>query len=301
MTLRRQSWLVALAVIHGLVLPGCGGSSSATLTAIAVTPSPLRVALGGVGQLVVNGINSDGTRAPIVAGLTFSSDASAVAAVSSSGVVTGLAEGSATITAAASGLTARVTVTVSSLAPTLLSIDIIPSSAQVAIRGTEQLTVSGMYSDFSTFDVTAGSTFVSSSPGVATVSAGGLVTGVSAGSTTIVATHTVSGRIATATIFVVGGRVSPTLVSGQFHAGPGGDAAVDRHRNVQRLHDGQPHGRIDLRLVLARRGHGQRRRDGDRGGRRDDDRHRHAHRVRQDRDLLGFISAAAGCPDLIGF
>ena len=213
MTLRRQSLLVALAVLPGLLLPGCGGSSSATLSAIAVTPSPLRLAVGGVGQLVVTAINNDGTRAPITAALTFSSDASAVAAVSSSGVVTGLAEGSATITAAASGLTANVTVTVSSLAPTLVAIDIIPPSAQVAVRGTEQLTVSGLYSDFSTFNVTAGSTFVSSSPGVATVSAGGLVTGVSAGSTTIVATHTASGRIATATVFVVGGSVAPTLVS----------------------------------------------------------------------------------------
>jgi uncharacterized protein YjdB len=206
--------LVALAVLPGLLLAGCSSSSSgATLSAIAITPSPLRLAMGGVGQLVVTGINSDGTRFPITAGLTFSSDASAVAAVTNSGVVTGLAEGSATITAAASGLTASVTVTVSALAPTLVAIEIIPSSAQVAVRGTEQLTVSGLYSDFSTFNVTTGSTFVSSSPGVATVGAGGLVTGVSAGSTTIVATHTASGRIATATIFVVGGSVAPTLVS----------------------------------------------------------------------------------------
>jgi uncharacterized protein YjdB len=71
-------------------------------------------------------------------GASSSSDASAVAAVSSSGVVTGLAEGSATITAAASGLTAN---------------------------------------------LTAGSTFVSSSPGVATVSAAGLVTAVGVGTT----------------------------------------------------------------------------------------------------------------------
>jgi uncharacterized protein YjdB len=213
MTLRRQSLLVALAVLPGLLLPGCGGSSGATLSAIAVTTSPLRLAVGGVGQLVVTAINSDGTRFPITASLTFSSDASAVAAVSSSGVVTGLAEGSATITAAASGLTANVSVTISSLAPTLVAIDISPPSAQVAVRGTEQLTVSGLYSDSSTANFTAGSTFVSSSPGVATVSAGGLVTGVSAGSTTIVATHTASGRIATATVFVVVGSVAPTLVS----------------------------------------------------------------------------------------
>ncbi len=212
MTLRRQSLLVALAVLPGLLLPGCGGSSSATLSAIAVTPSPLRLAVGGAGQLVVAAINSDGTRALMTAGLTFSSDAWAVAAVSSSGVVTGLAEGSATITAAASGLTANVTVTVSSLAPTLVSIAVTPASSTLAPGATQQLTVTGTYSDSSTANLTAGSTFVSSSPGVATVSAGGLLTGVSAGSTTIVATHTASGRIATATVFVVG-SVAPTLVS----------------------------------------------------------------------------------------
>ena len=213
MTLRRQSLLVALAVLPGLLLAGCGGSSSATLSAIAVTPGPLRLAVGGAGQLVVTAINTDGTSAAITAGLTFSSDDSAVAAVSSSGVVTGLAEGSATITAAASGLTANVSVTVSSLAPTLVAIDIIPPSAQVAVQGTEQLTVAGLYSDFSTFNVTAGLTFVSSAPAVATVSAGGLVTGVSAGSATILATHTASGRTATANVFVVVGSVAPTLVS----------------------------------------------------------------------------------------
>jgi hypothetical protein len=200
MTLRRQSLLVALAALPGLILPGCGGSSSAPLSAIAVVPSPLRLAVGGVGQLVVTAINSDGARATVTAGLTFSSDASAVAAVSNSGVVTGLAEGSATITAAASGLTANATVTVSSLGPTLVSIAVTPASSTLAPGATRQMTVTGTYSNSSTANLTAGSTFVSSSPGVATVSAAGLVTAVAVGTTTITATHTASGKTATSSV-----------------------------------------------------------------------------------------------------
>ena len=214
MTLRRQSLLVALAVLPSLLLAGCSSSStSSDLASLLITPSPVRLVVGGVGRLVVTGLYGDGTRAPITTGLTFSTSAPEVAAVSSSGVVTALSVGTATVTASASGLTATVTVTVAASSTTLVAIDIVPPSAQIPVRGTEQLTVSGTYSDFSQVNLTSSSTFVSSSPGVATVSAGGLVTGVAAGSTTIVATHTATGRIATATIFVTGGSLAPTLVS----------------------------------------------------------------------------------------
>ena len=214
MTFRKQSLLIAVAVLPGLLLAGCDSSSTSNdLASIVITPSPVRLTMGGVGQLVVTGVYGDGTRAPINTGLVFSSSAPDVAAVSSSGVVTALGIGSATVTATASGKVASVTVTVASTAATLVAIDIVPPSALLGIRGTEQLTVSGTYSDFSTVNVTAGSTFVSSSPGVATISAAGLVTAVAAGSTTIVATHTASGKIATATIFVTGGGAPPTLAS----------------------------------------------------------------------------------------
>jgi len=215
MTNRKQSLLVALAVLPGLLLAGCGSSSatSSELASIVITPSPVRLAVGGVGQLVVTGVYGDGTRTPVTTGLTFSVTAPEIATVSTSGVVTALAAGSTTVTATASGKTATVTVTVASTAATLVSIDIIPPSALLSIRGTQQLTVSGTYSDFSTVNITAGSTFVSSAPGVATISAAGLVTAVAAGSTTIVATHTASGKIATATLFVAGSSGPPPTLS----------------------------------------------------------------------------------------
>src|SRR5512137_997510 len=111
MTFRRHSLLVALAVVPSLLLAGCG-ASDVTLSGITMTPGSATLGVGATGQLTVTGTYSDGTRAPMTTGLTYSSSAPAVAAVSSSGVVTGLSVGSSTVTAEVSGLTATATVTV---------------------------------------------------------------------------------------------------------------------------------------------------------------------------------------------
>lgn len=210
MTFRRQSLLVALAVVPGLLLAGCS-SSSAGLSSIVVTPSPVRLAVGGTGQLTVTGTYSDGTRAPLTSGVTFTTSAASVAAVSTSGVVTAIGSGTSTVTATVSGLTATTTVTVSSGPVTLEAIAVLPPEVPLRIGGTSQLTVTGTFSDGSTVNVTSGSTFSSSSSGVATVSAGGLVTATGNGTATITATHTASGLIAIAAVTV--SAAAPTLVS----------------------------------------------------------------------------------------
>jgi hypothetical protein len=79
--------------------PGAGPSQSTT-TAITVTvPGPLR--MGQTAQATATETLSDGQTRPITSG--FSSDAAAVAAVTSSGLVTGIANGRATISAVAGG------------------------------------------------------------------------------------------------------------------------------------------------------------------------------------------------------
>ncbi len=90
-------------------------------------------------------------------------------------------------------------------APTLSSIAITPSPVNLAPAGTQQLTVTGTYSDATTADLTSGSTFGSSATGVATVSNGGLVTAGAVGTSTITATHTASGLTDTATVNVATG------------------------------------------------------------------------------------------------
>ena len=168
--------------------------------------------MGGTAQLTVTGTSSDGTRSPITSGVDFSSSAASVAAVNSSGVVTAIGTGTATVTATTSGQSATVTVTVAAGSPTLVSIEIVPPTVPLAIGGSGQLTVMGTYSDSSTANLTAGSTFVSSTLGVATVGAtSGIATGVAPGTATITATHTASGKIANGTVTV--SATAPTLTS----------------------------------------------------------------------------------------
>jgi uncharacterized protein YjdB len=68
------------------------------------------------------------------------------------------------------------------------SMAVSPATASIAVAGTQQLTATVTYSDASTDDLSASTTWVSSDETVATVDASGLVTGVAAGTATITGT-----------------------------------------------------------------------------------------------------------------
>lgn len=130
--------------------------------------------------------------------VTYVSSNTAIATVNAStGVVTGVAAGSTTITAtsvANSSLKATATITVNP-AP---AITVTPTTGSLAIGGTTTLTATVTYA------TNKGVTWVSSAPAVATVNATtGLVTAVSAGTATITATAAVNSSLkATATVTV---------------------------------------------------------------------------------------------------
>jgi uncharacterized protein YjdB len=210
MTFRRHSTLAALAILPGLLLATGCGSSSPSLASMSITPSPVRLAVGGSSQLALTGTFSDGTRSPVT-GAAWTSSAATVAAVNSSGVVTALSSGITTVTATYGGASASVTVTVASGPVVLESISVLPPGVPLRPGATAQLTVMGSYSDGSSLNVTSGSTFSTTSSAVATVSSGGLVTAVANGTATITATHTASGLVATSTVTV--STSAPTLVS----------------------------------------------------------------------------------------
>ncbi|MFO1393153.1 MAG: Ig-like domain-containing protein [Steroidobacteraceae bacterium] len=85
------------------------------VVSISVTPAPLSLAPAGTQQLTVTGTFNDGSKGNVTAGSTFDSDNTDVATVSATGLVTAVADGTATITArhTASGTTSTSTVTVS--------------------------------------------------------------------------------------------------------------------------------------------------------------------------------------------
>ena len=76
-------------------------------TVAVISPIGARLAVGRSVQLSASARDAAGTEVPLV-GLTWTSSAPSVAAVSSEGVVTGLGEGSATVTAQAAGARGRV-------------------------------------------------------------------------------------------------------------------------------------------------------------------------------------------------
>jgi uncharacterized protein YjdB len=194
MTLRSRWLLAGLALLPALWIAGCSSSSTSsaevTLTGVSVSPRPTSVVVGSTRQLTATATYSDGSTANVTTDASWASNATTTATVTvHGGLVSGVAAGTARVTASLGGKSASSDVTVTPVAPTLQSIALTPDPATVSSGATLQLTVTGTYSDTSTANVTADATFVTSDAAVATVtSPGGLVTGRAAGTTTITAT-----------------------------------------------------------------------------------------------------------------
>jgi hypothetical protein len=96
----------------------------------------------------------------------------------------------------------------------LTSVAVTPNPVSLEIGGIQALTVTGTFSDKSTYVVNFGSTFDSSAPAVAKVDPNtGYVTALAAGNSTITAKHTESGLTATTTVTVAPLRVLSIAVS----------------------------------------------------------------------------------------
>jgi len=178
------------------------------LRSIAVTPADPTILIGGNLQFMATGSYTGGCTANLTNSVTWSSSNAGVITINNSGDATGVAQGSATITAglgAISGSTTSVTEAV------LVSIAVTPAKPSIVLGNSQQFTATGTYNNGSTQNLTGTATWSSSSPGVATMSTTGLATSVSAGSTTITAAM---GSISGSTTLSVtaGGGVQETLV-----------------------------------------------------------------------------------------
>ena len=135
--------------------------------------------IGGTSQLEVTYIPSDTN----VKNVTFSSSNTSVATVSNTGLVTGVAQGSATITATAEAesgtVSATRSITVTPIAVTSVSVD--TNSASVKVGKTVTLVATVNPANATNKNIT----WTSSDTSIATVSSSGVVTGVAAGSATI--------------------------------------------------------------------------------------------------------------------
>lgn len=148
---------------------------------LGVVPRNVTLAAGESTQLQATAFDSGGMPLSGVQIGWISSD-TGIATVTANGVVTGVNPGTAIITAVVGGgsATDKVSVTVGAAKPVLSSISITPTSPNVNVGETLQLTATGIDNNG---EVMQGLDFTwsSSSTGVATVNSQGLVTGVTPG------------------------------------------------------------------------------------------------------------------------
>jgi uncharacterized protein YjdB len=210
-------------------------ANAPTLTTISVTPANVSLAIGATQQLVVTGTFSSGPTQNVTTTSTYATSAAAVATVSAIGVVTAVAAGNATITVTDSAKSTTVAVTVLPATATLTSIAVTPASPiNLKVAATQQLTVTGTFSDASQANETSHSTFLSGTTSVAAVTTGGLVTAAGPGTSVITVTDgtkttTVTVNVATpvlqsiasvpTTVSLPAGGTQQLQINGTFDAG----------------------------------------------------------------------------------
>jgi uncharacterized protein YjdB len=188
-------------------LNGSNGSTTVTVTNallnfVTVTPAAPSIAKGTTAQLTATGHFSDGTTADITTQVSWTSGSNSIAQVSNvsgtQGLVKGLTEGSAVVTATAfnnSKASATVTVT----AATLTGLIVTPANPVLHVGDGVHMMATAVFSDGTSQNVTIQTDWVSSDPNVAdiisssSVQTNGRLDAKKPGTTTITATVTLGG------------------------------------------------------------------------------------------------------------
>ena len=169
------------------------------VASVTVAPNSVSLALGGTATLTAIAYDQNGnalTGRPV----TWASSAPSVATVDGNGVVTSVAQGSATVTATSEGKTAGAAITVTAPpAIPVASVAVAPTSSSLTVGATTTLTAITYDANGNTL-TGRGIVWASSAPAVASVSTSGVVTAKSAGTATITATS--EGKTGSATINV---------------------------------------------------------------------------------------------------
>lgn len=194
------------------------------LTSVTITVPASALRAGATLQLTAAPKDQDGN--PIAASVAWGTSDQAKATVSSTGVVTGVAAGTVTITAIASaaGVIVSNSIQLTVLPPLVLTAVIITPSPVPEIESGTTVQLSASPRDQNNDPIAATVTWSTLDAAVATVSTMGLVTGVATGSVTIAATATAGGVtvMGTAAITVAAAPVLTSVIvtgSGSVSAG----------------------------------------------------------------------------------
>ena len=197
---------------------GVSGSSTLTVSApnlvsITVNPQTISLSLGTAQQFSATGSYSDGSIQDLTSTATWTSSSTA-APVSSAGLVTGAALGTATIQASSGSISNSANVSVTG--PALIAVSVSPATAIIALGTTQQYQATGTYTDGSTQNLTNSATWYADPQTSASVSSAGLATATGQGSVTITAVYGSFSGVASLTIGtpnLVSIAISPTTAS----------------------------------------------------------------------------------------
>ena len=130
---------------------GCSGFFvDPTLTTVTVTPATPSVVAGSTLQMTATGSYDDGSTKNITGTATWTTSDASVATVSSAGLLTGVAAGTATITASSGAISGTTTATIQ--VSGLQSIVISPSNTSIKSGATQQYAATGHLQDGTTQD-----------------------------------------------------------------------------------------------------------------------------------------------------
>lgn len=183
-TLSIQSLFFYLITVFALMGCGGGGGSSTpavTIDSLSQTAVPRTLVVGETFQLDVIGTYSDASTESLNSQITWNVADNSVLSISNSGLVTALSAGSTSVRASFDGVSVQQTISVKALADLSIS----PNSLTLAINSSQQLSVTGLYTDNSTEDFSDLVSWSSSNSGVASVSNTGQVEANTAGSISI--------------------------------------------------------------------------------------------------------------------
>ena len=207
--MNEKVFLVAAVMLLAILIAGTASAQAVVpvLTAITVTPTAGSVVAGTTLQLTASALDQTGVALVTQPVLTWTSSNAAIATVSATGLITGVAAGGpVTITVASGAISGFATVTVTPV-QVFSAIWISPYPVWLKAGATQQFTAVAVDQTGVSMATQPAFTWSSSNTAVARVSATGLVTGVSAGSVTI---RAVSGAISKSNTVTI---TSPTFTS----------------------------------------------------------------------------------------
>lgn len=186
------------ATVQGITGQTTVSAVDLTVSQLQIIPATVQLAIGTTTRLTAIATFADQSTQDVSSQVGWLSSNTAVATVDSTGLVTGVAAGSTTLSASLLGVTASTSIQVNNTSVSALQV--IPAVTTIALGTKSQLQAIATFADGSTQDVSSQVQWSSNDPIIAGVDSLGLVTGSGIGQATVTATLGAISRSATLTV-----------------------------------------------------------------------------------------------------